>query len=378
MYNIISSNRFIKERRCMPTIVKQTIDEFTLSKVLPYPIRKQGKEFITRCPFHKDDSPSFNINIDKQIYHCWGCGKSGTLRSLIIELSSKGNVEVPYIIPPDSYKEVPSSNSTDYTLILNLLDKIDPQRANNIRRCGKDWYAAQCTDCDTVGAYKWRCHDRLCPSCRASIVSKWWAEHNVSSSLQNPSLICLRLEPKPFTSSTSITHLRKQSIQMLHTVNRRCRITKGLYSLTTDIRRGQVQITVWLITDADLQATLELFVEWGNLGGLCQLRDCVIDQGISTVMDRFTWVIRHEITCENHFDLQDWLVAFKGKKLIQGFGDLYTVSKPRHGTGFMMKKVACPSCGSLSMNYLGKLSNPTIHRCGKGYKVFLYPTPPHT
>jgi len=34
------------------------------------------------CPFHKDDTPSFSVNFDKGIYHCFGCGAGGSLRSL--------------------------------------------------------------------------------------------------------------------------------------------------------------------------------------------------------------------------------------------------------------------------------------------------------
>ena len=48
-------------------------------------IKKTGKEYSGRCPFHDDSSPSFSVNPDKQVYHCFGCGASGGLISFIME-----------------------------------------------------------------------------------------------------------------------------------------------------------------------------------------------------------------------------------------------------------------------------------------------------
>ena len=359
----------------MTTILKQRIDEFTLAPLLPHPLRKQGKEFLTRCPFHKDESPSLNINLDKQLYHCWGCGKGGSLRSLLTELSTKGGIEVPYSIPPDSYKELQQSETVHDTAVLALLEKIDPQRAEKIRRCGQEWYGAQCDFCETIGAYKWRCHDRLCPSCRSAVVAKWWSEHRVSSSLQTPSLLCLRMKAQQTSTPDELVALRKQGLEMLNTVKRQCHVNKGLYTITTDTNKGLTQLTYWLITDAELEAALSIFVAWGNIGGVCQLKDCVIDQGIHAVMDRFSWAIRNEISATNHFDLQDWITAIKGKKLIQGFGELYAITNRRHGKGYNMKNVVCRRCGGNHMNYLGKLHRPTIHQCGNGFTINYVTTP---
>ena len=49
------------------------------------PLKKSGREYNGRCPFHDDSSPSFSVNPDKQVYHCFGCGASGGLISFIME-----------------------------------------------------------------------------------------------------------------------------------------------------------------------------------------------------------------------------------------------------------------------------------------------------
>lgn len=47
-------------------------------------LKKAGREYSGRCPFHDDSSPSFAVNAEKQVYHCFGCGASGGLISFVM------------------------------------------------------------------------------------------------------------------------------------------------------------------------------------------------------------------------------------------------------------------------------------------------------
>ena len=38
------------------------------------PLTRAGRNFKGLCPFHKEKTPSFHVNTDKQIFHCFGCG----------------------------------------------------------------------------------------------------------------------------------------------------------------------------------------------------------------------------------------------------------------------------------------------------------------
>ena len=49
------------------------------------PLRKRGKNFIARCPFHQEKTPSFNVNPEMQIYHCFGCGAGGDVFRFLME-----------------------------------------------------------------------------------------------------------------------------------------------------------------------------------------------------------------------------------------------------------------------------------------------------
>ncbi len=71
------------------------------------PLKKQGREYAARCPFHDERSPSFTVSPTKQFYHCFGCGAHGTAISFLMnydrlefldaveELARRAGLEVP-------------------------------------------------------------------------------------------------------------------------------------------------------------------------------------------------------------------------------------------------------------------------------------------
>jgi DNA primase len=72
------------------------------------PLRKTGRDYTARCPFHEEKSPSFTVSPTKQFYHCFGCGAHGTALGFLMayeridfgdavrELAAKVGMEIPH------------------------------------------------------------------------------------------------------------------------------------------------------------------------------------------------------------------------------------------------------------------------------------------
>jgi len=70
-------------------------------------LRKRGKKHVGLCPFHSEKAPSFTVDDEKQLYHCFGCGAGGDIFTLVMEkeslsfpealkfLADKYNIELP-------------------------------------------------------------------------------------------------------------------------------------------------------------------------------------------------------------------------------------------------------------------------------------------
>ncbi|TAG08642.1 MAG: DNA primase, partial [Sphingobacteriia bacterium] len=56
-------------------------------------LKKRGSNYLGLCPFHNEKSPSFTVSGVKEIYKCFGCGKSGNSISFLMELEKYSYVE---------------------------------------------------------------------------------------------------------------------------------------------------------------------------------------------------------------------------------------------------------------------------------------------
>src|SRR4026209_1315980 len=57
------------------------------------PLKRAGANFVTLCPFHKEKSPSFNVNPHRQIFRCFGCHKGGDVFTFVKEYENITFVE---------------------------------------------------------------------------------------------------------------------------------------------------------------------------------------------------------------------------------------------------------------------------------------------
>ena len=58
------------------------------------PLKRAGGNFVALCPFHKEKTPSFNVNPQRQIYHCFGCHAGGDVFKFLQEYEHLEFIEV--------------------------------------------------------------------------------------------------------------------------------------------------------------------------------------------------------------------------------------------------------------------------------------------
>ena len=72
--------------------VREKID--IVSLISEYiPLKKMGRNFTTLCPFHSENTPSFVVSSERQIWHCFGCGKGGDAFTFLMEYENLEFVE---------------------------------------------------------------------------------------------------------------------------------------------------------------------------------------------------------------------------------------------------------------------------------------------
>src|SRR5690242_3445525 len=56
-------------------------------------LKKRGANYLGLCPFHNEKTPSFTVSPSKEIYKCFGCGRSGNTIGFLMEHEKYSYVE---------------------------------------------------------------------------------------------------------------------------------------------------------------------------------------------------------------------------------------------------------------------------------------------
>ena len=103
-----------------PNTIQQILGHMDIIEVIGgfVKLKKRGANFLGLCPFHNERTPSFTVSPTKEIYKCFGCGRSGNTISFLMEhekysyvetltwLANKYGIEIEETFQTDEQKEI--------------------------------------------------------------------------------------------------------------------------------------------------------------------------------------------------------------------------------------------------------------------------------
>ncbi|MGC8828790.1 MAG: DNA primase [Verrucomicrobiia bacterium] len=95
-----------------PSIIEQIRSANDIVEVIGGYLRlkRSGAGFFALCPFHKEKTPSFYVNPQRQIFHCFGCHKGGNVFTFIMEYENVNFVEAVKMLAERAHIQIQFEN----------------------------------------------------------------------------------------------------------------------------------------------------------------------------------------------------------------------------------------------------------------------------
>jgi len=90
-------------------LIREKVDIISLISEF-VPLKKTGRNFKANCPFHQENTPSFVVSPERQIWHCFGCQKGGDCYTFLMEYEHLEFPEALRLLAKRTGVELVSSN----------------------------------------------------------------------------------------------------------------------------------------------------------------------------------------------------------------------------------------------------------------------------
>jgi len=89
------------------------------------PLRRVGRNWVGRCPFHEDHTPSFSVNAERQFYHCFSCKVGGDVFKYVQETEKVGFLEAAELLSRRAGIAVPARRAGERGKRAPLLEALE-------------------------------------------------------------------------------------------------------------------------------------------------------------------------------------------------------------------------------------------------------------
>lgn len=94
-------------------------------------LKRRGNSYMACCPFHHEKTPSFHVNREKQMYHCFGCGVGGNVITFVMEYENYSFPEALKMLAERAGVALPEQNFSkeqrqreNYKIVLKDMNRI--------------------------------------------------------------------------------------------------------------------------------------------------------------------------------------------------------------------------------------------------------------
>ncbi|MCB1652391.1 MAG: DNA primase [Alphaproteobacteria bacterium] len=125
-----------------PRFLDEIRSRLNLSDVIGARVRvtRAGREFKACCPFHKEKTPSFTINDDKQFYHCFGCGAHGDVIGFVMHHDGLSFIEAVELLSAQAGLQMPKPDP-------QAVKRAEQEKGlHELMGAAADWFQARLED----------------------------------------------------------------------------------------------------------------------------------------------------------------------------------------------------------------------------------------
>ena len=93
-------------------------------------LKRTGRNFLGLCPFHHEKTPSFTVNVEKQIYKCFGCGEGGTVFNFLMKQEALTFPEAVKALAEKANIRIDSFNTKEWSQSTSILYEANERAAS--------------------------------------------------------------------------------------------------------------------------------------------------------------------------------------------------------------------------------------------------------